>query len=157
MCSVDTLLVLCGHHTCALWTRSVDTIHVVSLQQGHTVSLQQRCSVPLHCLAFPSIVLHSFPCLTFLPLSYIPFHCLTFLPLSYIPSIVIYSLPIHSFYDFKTCKIRCPIGWVTRQIAEIGRPIGRSGVRRCNWSKHPNTHANICQSYRHQRGAAAPL
>ena len=56
--------------------------------------------------------------------------------------------------DLKTCKIRCPIGRVTRQIYEIGRPIGRSGVRRCNWSKHPNTHANICQSYRRQRGAA---
>ena len=57
--------------------------------------------------------------------------------------------------DLTTCKIPCLIGRVTRQIYEIGRPIGRSGVRRCNWSKHPNTHANVCQFHRHQRGAAA--
>ena len=86
-----------------------------------------------------SLVLHSFPCLTFPSIVLHSFHC----------------LPIHSFYDLKTCKIRCPIGWVTRQIYEIGRPIGRSGGRRCNWSKQPNTHTNICQWDGHQRGAAA--
>ena len=55
----------------------------------------------------------------------------------------------------ETCRDLPRIGRVTRQIYEIGRPIGRSGVRRCNWSKHPNTHANVCQFHRHQRGAAA--
>ena len=55
----------------------------------------------------------------------------------------------------ETCRDLPRIGRVARQIYEIGRPIGRSGVRRCNWSKHPNTHANVCQFHRHQRGAAA--